>query len=115
MDDEAETLFLELADLPPEHAVPALRPANRNASVRLVRITRDRWLLLSTLEDRQDQKGPVSAEIRKWLERFQRTPLGGSASDPRGKTRRTRVSGFSTHASHSAVICGIRLQPCLPR
>ena len=25
------------------------------------------------------------------------------------------MSLFSTHASHSAVICGIRLQPCLPR
>jgi hypothetical protein len=46
---------------------------------------------------------------------FNGRPLGGSASDPPGKRSRTRVSRFSTHASHSAVICGIRLEPCLPR
>jgi hypothetical protein len=61
MDDEAETLFLELADLPPEHAVSGPRPANRSASVRLTRITLDRWLLRSTLEGRQDQKVPALA------------------------------------------------------
>ena len=57
MDDEAETLFLELADLPPEHASTRTAARESNASVRLARITGDRWLLPSTLEGRQDQKG----------------------------------------------------------
>ena len=76
MDDEAETLFLELADLPPERGTrtPA---ANRTASVRLARITRDRLLLQSTLEGRQVQSGPLARKSAEELERFQATPTWG--------------------------------------